>query len=367
MSNFKIISIDKSLLMIILISFAFNISGGELPEPQIPFQPRSYAAPKIDDYILIDGKINDNEWLDVAWTDYFVDIEGDIKPEPYYQTKVKMMWNDYYFYIAAKLVEPHVWGTLKKRDSVIFYDNDFEVFIDPDGDTHNYYELEINALATVWDLLLTHPYRDGGQVAIDSWDIQGLQYAVDVDGTINDPLSRDNAWYVELGIPWNVLEECAGTTPPAPGDYWRVNFSRVQWEHELVNDQYVKKADTPEHNWVWSPQGVVNMHYPEMWGYVYFFEDLPSSDGKVTGYNSEEKGKWILRQLYYKMYNFYQLHGYYTDDIEQLGFTDVDGGNFEMPPKIEVTTSMYEATLSRPGSKNILHIDNLGKTWSSEK
>ena len=31
---------------------------------------------------------------------------------------------------------------------MIFYDNDFEVFLDPNGDTHEYYELEINALGT---------------------------------------------------------------------------------------------------------------------------------------------------------------------------------------------------------------------------
>ncbi|MCF7912738.1 MAG: carbohydrate-binding family 9-like protein [Candidatus Cloacimonetes bacterium] len=362
MNNF-----GKMVVFVIFLVLVINIWSGSLPEPQIAFKPQSYAAPKIDDYILIDGKIVDTEWLNAAWTDYFVDIEGDSQPEPYYKTKVKMMWNDYYFYIAAKLVEPHVWGTLQKRDSVIFHDNDFEVFIDPDGDTHNYYELEINALGTVWDLLLLHPYREGGQTAIDSWDIQGLQSAVFVDGTINDPESRDTAWYVELGIPWNVLEECAGTTPPQPGDFWRVNFSRVQWETEVINNEYVKIPDTPEHNWVWSPQGVINMHYPEMWGYVYFFEKLPSSDGKVTGYNSEEQAKWILRQLHYKMYNFYQLHGYYTDKIEELDFDDVQGGNFNMPPKIEVTSSLYEATITREGSQKILHINNLGKTWSSEK
>ena len=31
---------------------------------------------------------------------------------------------------------------------MIFNDNDFEVFINPDGDNHEYYEFEINALNT---------------------------------------------------------------------------------------------------------------------------------------------------------------------------------------------------------------------------
>src|SRR6266850_4554702 len=90
-----------------------------------------------------------------------------------------------YFYISIEMEEPHVWGTLTKHDSVIFHDNDFEVFIDPNGDNHEYYEFEINALNTGWDLFLTKPYRDGGK-AIDSWEIPGLKTAVYVNGTVND-------------------------------------------------------------------------------------------------------------------------------------------------------------------------------------
>ena len=84
----------------------------------------------------------------------FVDIEGDARPRPRFATRMKMLWDDEFFYIAADMQEPDIWGTLTTRDSVIFQDNDFEVFIDPDGDTHEYYELEINALKTAWDLLL---------------------------------------------------------------------------------------------------------------------------------------------------------------------------------------------------------------------
>ena len=49
------------------------------------------------------------------------------------------------------------------HDAVIFHDNDFEVFIDPNGDNHEYYEFEINALGTVWDLFLPKPYKDDGK------------------------------------------------------------------------------------------------------------------------------------------------------------------------------------------------------------
>ncbi len=57
------------------------------------------------------------------------------------------------------LGEPAIWGKLTKRDAIIYKDNDFEVFIDPDGDGLNYYELEINALGTIMDLFLKKPYN----------------------------------------------------------------------------------------------------------------------------------------------------------------------------------------------------------------
>ena len=112
--------------------------------------------------IQIDGRLDEDAWKTAPWTDPFVDIEGDVRPRPRFQTRAKMLWDDTYFYVAALLEEPHVWGTLTKHDSVIFHDNDFEIFIDPDGDNHEYYEIEINALNTEWDLFLKKPYRDGG-------------------------------------------------------------------------------------------------------------------------------------------------------------------------------------------------------------
>ena len=32
--------------------------------------------------------------------------------KPRFKTRVKMLWDAKYFYIAAEMEEPHVWGTL---------------------------------------------------------------------------------------------------------------------------------------------------------------------------------------------------------------------------------------------------------------
>lgn len=232
--------------------------------------PLHYICPRAPAPFPIDGDIHKPAWQPAPWTADFVDIEGDLKPRPPLHTRAKMLWDDHYFYIAAEMEEPHLWATLTQRDSVIFHDNDFEVFLNPTRDTLNYYELEINALNTQWDLFLPRPYRDGGQ-ADNSWDIRGLRSAVHLRGTLNDPADTDEGWDLEIAIPWPALDRHARAPgPPSPGDLWKINFSRVEWDLETVDGRYRKVPGRPEHNWVWSPMGLIDMHLPARWGTVEF-------------------------------------------------------------------------------------------------
>ena len=78
--------------------FGQGFWGNEFPEAKIEYSPRSYVCYKTDVPILIDGKMNDTGWSKVEWTESFVDIEGSLKPDPYFDTKAKMVWDDNYFY-----------------------------------------------------------------------------------------------------------------------------------------------------------------------------------------------------------------------------------------------------------------------------
>jgi hypothetical protein len=276
--------------------------------------PRGYVCPRATEVVKIDGKLDDAAWAAAPWTQDFVDIEGDAKPKPRLRTRARMLWDDEYFYVAAELEEPHVWGTLTQHDAVIFNDPDFEVFIDPNGDSHEYYEFEMNALNTGWDLFLPKPYKDGGP-AQNEWEIPGLKTAVHVRGTINNPADRDEGWSVEIAIPWKALAQYAHrSAPPAEGDQWRVGFSRVEWEIEVKDGKYVKVPKTPEHNWIWSPQGVVDMHRPERWGFVQFtrgtaeFVRDPSAPARDA-----------LQTVYYAQKDYFAKHKQWAASLEELG------------------------------------------------
>jgi hypothetical protein len=278
--------------------------------------PKTYLCFRADSDIKIDGKLDDAAWAKASWTDAFVDIEGSQKPTPRLATRVKMLWDERNLYIAAELEEPQVWATIAKRDDVIFHDNDFEMFVDPDGDTHEYGELELNALNTVWDLYLPKPYKDGGH-ALDAWDIEGLQTAVHVDGTLNNSSDTDRGWSAEIAVPWRGLEMCTvHHRPPQEGEYWRINFSRVEWDTQVIEAKYVKVPDKPEFNWVWSPQGVVDMHRPEMWGIVIFERD----SARVQGV--PEDFRWDLREtaqaIYYAERDFFKKKEKWAKSLKEL-------------------------------------------------
>lgn len=243
--------------------------------------PKHYIVPKVTEKIVVDGNANESSWNSTTLSDAFIDIEGIKTPK--YETHLKMLWDDNYLYVHAKLGEPHIWGTLKQRDTVIFYNNDFEVFLDPSGTTHGYGEIEINALNTVWDLYLDKPYRVGGKANFE-WNLDDLKTAVQIHGTLNNSSDIDSHWTVEMAIPLKPLISLKNNpkTLPKEGEQWRINFSRVQWDHDLTEGKYSRKKENdnylPEYNWVWSNQKVINMHEPEKWGYLQFTEK-PTTEG----------------------------------------------------------------------------------------
>ena len=225
--------------------------------------PQSYVCYRAAGEINIDGTLDESSWKNAKETAAFVDISGEGFPDPKYRTTAKMLWDDEFLYVAAEMEEPDLRASLTEHDSIIYRDNDFEVFLDPDGDGKNYFEIEINAFGTVFDLMLDKPYRVGGNF-LTQWNCPGLKTAVRCTGTLNDDSDRDSGWVVEMAIPRKALS-LNFDNPLQSGKCWRVNFSRVQW----------LKKGRPEENWVWSPTGKIDMHMPDRWGYVFF------SDSKV--------------------------------------------------------------------------------------
>lgn len=328
--------------------------------PGIPFRPRHYICQRTKLPFTLDGRLDKRFWEQAPWSEDFVDIEGEHLPRPPKRTRFKMLWDDEYLYVGAELEEDQIWATLTERDSELYFENDFEIFLDPDGDTHHYYELEINALNTIWDLLLPRPYRDGG-FRISAWDMRGLMTAVRIKGEVNNPHADNLGWSLEVAMPMGALRECAKSgQPPQVGCVWRMNFLRVNWPLEVVDGRYQKLVHPetgcplPESNWSWSPMGIVNMHYPEMWGYVLF------ADGPAEFVlHPDEQLKWELRQVYYAQRNYRWKHGHFCPNFAELE------GQFDwsITPRMDATANGFEASVPSHDGRCLIIIREDGRIW----
>lgn len=333
--------------------------------PRIPLEPPVYFCPRAVGTLTLDGDIRKPFWENVPFTAPFADISGYDFPTPRFHTRAKLCWDDENLYIAALLEGPEIWANIRKRDSVMYYDNDFEVFLDPSSSTHNYMELEMNALNTQWDLMLTHPYRDGGR-SVTGWDMKGVETAVHIEGTLNEPGADNRFWSVEIKIPFRglmetyskeenppELERCyPPRTAPRLGEFWRLNFSRVQWH---VDDQYRKLLTPdgkwlPEDNWVWAPTGLIDIHCPEFWGFLFF-----TDHGETMPVPEDERRKLSLRQIYYAQFRHFDATGTFTADLSRL-----DCPLPEYPVTAEITSRSFVLTCpAENGGTVVLQSDGL--------
>ena len=339
----------------------------------IPFEAKEYVAYKTNQTIKIDGKLNESDWAKAEWTSDFVDIEGNLKPTPAHRTRAKMLWDDKYFYFAAVLEEPHIWATLTERDAIMYHNDDFEIFIDPDADGEYYYEFEMNAHNAIWDLFMLRPYRvDERHKYIMEWDIKGIQSGVHIEGTLNEPSDTDQFWSVEVAMPWEVLRWFAkdGRMPLA-GEQWRVNFSRVDWWMDIKDEKYVKKpnAETgeeqkwPQENWVWSPSGRVDMHQTETWGYVQFSDKKVGKGEDIFTPNPEEAIKWALWQLYFQQRKHKEAYGHYSNSTKGFRIPIVEIEGYYLQPKVECTTHLFEISAASLDKDKRWYINHEGRIW----
>ena len=362
----KLPRMNKNLNAYLIINFLLFFCLSFCAQTKEEIIPKTYVANKTLETIVIDGKSNEISWKKAKWSINFIDIESAKTPK--YQTNVKILWDETYFYILAQIEEPHVWGDIEQHDAIVFHNNDFEVFVDPDGDTHNYYELEINALNTAWDLFITKPYRELKSPVLNDWNITGLKSAVSVNGTLNDASDVDKGWTLEMAIPWAAYKTSYFHKNVPVDDFWRINFSRVNWQHDITNGKYSRKKDkngkyVHEYNWVWSPQGVINMHEPEKWGYVYFSSNEVGNDTTFT-IPQDEKIKWELYKLYRTQKKYYLEHNQWLTAIKKIELSTVivDGETIQF--SIENHSSGWTISVQSPFTNKFLSIKEDGKFTS---
>lgn len=356
---------SKTIIQLCTVCFALTAligcRTGNLTEIKTDYlDPRYYLCHYTATPLTIDGVMDEEVWDSVAWTDSFVDLFIDIKTPPPYDTKVKMLWDNRYFYFAAKMEEPHVRAGFVTRDTVICLENDVEIFADPDGDNLDYFEFEMNARGTVWDLFLSRAYRDTVNPD-NSWDIHGLKTGIRVDGTLNDATDTDLGWVTEIAIPWSDMESFAHKpVPPKENDQWRVNFLRVEYIPRLVDGRYVKDT-TPANNSAWSPHHSTGVHDPESFGIVQFTKK-PVGTAEIQP-DPSLPARSLLMQIYYAQKKHVKENGKYAASMKELGLVAERCDRVKAVNRFTMNPHGYLATVElRQGSRTERwHVNEISK------
>lgn len=159
-------------------------------------------------------------------------------------TRVQIVRNETEMRVRFHVEDTHIWATLTERDAPLYTEEVVEVFLDPVGDLESYYEIEVNPLNAVLDLVLRKS-RSGYKREF-SWNCEWLQTAV---------VRSESAWIAELAIPFSSLTP----GPVLSGTRWRANFYRID-----------RPVGTERELSAWSPTGLAQFHVPERFGVIEF-------------------------------------------------------------------------------------------------
>jgi hypothetical protein len=255
-----------------------------------------YTSRKIAGPLVIDGDLEKPAWRQAEKSRPFVDmVSGEAA---FLETRMASLWDDEHLYVGFWIAEPAVRASLTERDSFIWFDNDVEVFIDGED---CYYEFEINAFNTVYEVLFIYQdalkrggrfdtpefdlysrnvdvlsgFQDPGRYgkhhrgkrwAFMDFDFPGLTTAVKVDGKINDPSHIDKGWTVELAFPWKGIQKmyASRSFPPKDGDLLRAAFFRFE------NLRFHGKTFGESVGWALNEHGVYDSHIPENFSCLHF-------------------------------------------------------------------------------------------------
>ena len=161
-------------------------------------------------------------------------------------TQVRCAWDDAEIRLLYSCIDEYVWATYTRRDGPLWEEEVVEVFIDPVGDAKGYFEIEVNPLNAVLDLVLREN-RSGWKKDF-AWDCDGFRSAIQ---------RTEIGWNAELAIPFVAL----GSTPVVLGQEWRMNFCRID-----------RPMDIPRELSAWSPSLMSTFHDPRRFGRVRFVE-----------------------------------------------------------------------------------------------
>src|SRR5262245_21118969 len=251
---------NRTVATFILVALAGGCAAPPVFDPFPP--PKSVQVPRLEGKVQIDGRFTEGVWSRAARLTPFV--QHDTQAASRVRTEVRIWYDAEALYLGWICEDPDIQSTFKARDSKFWEEEVVEFFLAP-GPLERYFELQWNPLSGAFDAIIQNKLGAEGRsekfTGDWSYTAEGMTWAVEVHGSVQDSSDRDQRWTVEVRIPFSDLKQSS----PRPGEIWRGNFYRFNrdagLEPELLS---------------WSPTIWPGFHQPKRFGYLEFMKGAPS-------------------------------------------------------------------------------------------
>lgn len=240
----------KHLLFVLLLLSIFFIQCSK----EKKLEPYTYTANHVKSNIVIDGILDEDAWKNSEKVALKINNTGEVITDSSIMTWVRTCYDQENLYIAYECNDSDIWSEFSNRDDHLWENDAVEIFIDSDGILNTYYEIQVSPRNVLFDAHLEIPTKTDDDEIIE-FNVDGIQTAVSVDGTLNMRKDFDKKWTVEISIPIADLNE---ETASIDSGSWRINFFRMN--HDL-------NGERPELGW--SPT-FGDFHIPSKFGVLKF-------------------------------------------------------------------------------------------------
>jgi len=214
-------------LLLVVVAACLPGAGCSGPDPRGPVNAGvpTYGCRFAAGPIKIDGSLDDPAWADAPFSADFIRRRVGVRIMPKnIHTRMKMLHDDANLYIGVECRDSDIWSTFTERDDPVLFEEAVSVYVDPLGNGRDYYGFYVNPLNALLDLKRHSPSLDMRWkiwLECTRWNAEGIEHAVQVDGTVNKRDDEDTGWTLEMKLPFSALG-----VRPRPDDRWRVQVGR---------------------------------------------------------------------------------------------------------------------------------------------
>ena len=227
--------------------------AGFVQAQQTPPLPR-YEVHRATSRIVVDGKGDDAAWSAASRIELIFPWEAQTGAKQ--KTTARLLWDDRNLYVLYECEDADIVAFRTEHDDPTYLDDAVEIFINPlPSQTGIYYGLEMNARGVLYDYTM---YQ--AKYILKQFDLQGVQLATFIDGTMNARGDKDKGWSLEVSIPWTNFAPLS--KPPAAGTVWAANINR--WDGVEPNRRMS--------NWSDPMRPRADPHVPERFGQLAFVQ-----------------------------------------------------------------------------------------------